>query len=516
MKILTAAEMRDIDRRCVEEYGVPSLLLMENAGLQVVSVLEDLFPGITTKNICILAGPGNNGGDGFVVARHLTNRGGTVRVAYLPGTMTADAATNFAILRTMGVDLIEVKEDDLSPLATAVGQADIVVDAVFGTGLSRPVSGVAAAMISVVRRMSKPVVAIDIPSGISSDTGEVMGEAINAQCTVALGYYKRGHILYPGAAHAGEVRVVDIGLPPELAASCKVSLITRDQAGAMMPRHNDAHKGSFGHLLVVAGSVGKTGAACMTAEAALRMGTGLVSVALPSSLNPIVAGKLTEVMTVPLPETKEQTISLKARRRLQELGRSMSVMAVGPGLSTNAETSQLVRDLVKGSTIPLVIDADGLNAVAVNTDVLRESRAPMVLTPHPGEMGRLTGLTSSDVQKNRIEVAGDFARKYGVVLVLKGAGTVVACPDGNIYVNSTGNPGMATAGTGDVLCGVIGGLMAQGMDPERAARFGVFLHGMAGDMAAADPALGMTGMIATDLLSRLPIAVNRLAGERGA
>lgn len=514
MKILTSAEMKDIDRRCVDEYGIPSLLLMENAGLQVVSALEDLFPGLSSKTVCILAGPGNNGGDGFVVARHLRNRGCTVKVVYLPGRLPDDAAVNFAILQKLGVDLLEVQEGDLSSVTAAIDQADIIVDALFGTGLARPITGAAAAMISVIKRMNTPVVAIDIPSGINADTGAVLGEAVRARYTVTLGFYKRGLLLFPGAIHAGEVRVADIGIPPELAAECRVSRITREEAGSLAVRPFDAHKGTFGHLLVVAGSVGKTGAACMTAEGALRAGTGLVTVASPSSLNPVLAMKLTEAMTVPLPETMEQSISLKARRRLKELSARVSAMAVGPGLSTHPETAQLVRDLVKGAEIPLVIDADGINAIAVNPEVLREARTTLVLTPHPGEMGRLTGLTSSDVQRNRLEVAEEFARKYGVVLVLKGAGTVVACPDGSVYVNSTGNPGMATAGTGDVLCGVIAGLAAQGMDPARAARLGVFLHGLAGDMTAAE--VGEVGMIATDLMARLPAAIRSLTTPEGA
>lgn len=516
MKILTAQEMKEIERRCVEEYGIPTLLLMENAGIQVALALGKLFAPVSSKKICILAGPGNNGGDGFVVARHLKNRGAGVTVYHLCGDNPSssgggDAALNFAILRKMGVEPIFFGEENISELAGAVGTSDVVVDALFGTGVSRPLDGAAAFAVSILNRSGKPVVSIDIPSGINADTGKAMGEAVRARHTVALGFLKRGHVLHPGASHAGEVEVADIAIPRDLANGGMVSYVAGNERQLVLARRAlDSHKGTFGHLLLVAGSAGKTGAACMAAESAMRVGTGRVSVAVPKSLNQVMENKLTEAMTIPLPETKDQCLSLQARRRLMELVLGMSAVAVGPGLSTHPETAQLVRDLIRSVTAPLVLDADGITALADDPGLLAKAQAPVILTPHPGEMARLVGASTTDVQNNRLEVAREFARKHGVFVVLKGAGTIIAAPDGILYVNSTGNPGMATAGTGDVLCGMIAGFLAQGIDAMRSALLAVYLHGLAGDIAASE--VGVVGMVATDIIGRIPTATRSLLG----
>jgi len=509
MKIVTAKQIRNIDRRAIKEFGIPGPVLMENAAASVMAEMESFFDGLAGMKVGIICGKGNNGGDGMALARRLMIRGVPVRVALLTafGTVKGEAKVNLSILRKTGVEIRENASTDA--IADIVAWADILVDALIGVGLSTALKGTYAYAVEMMNASGKHLVAVDMPTGINADSGEVMGSAVRADLTVTFALLKRGLALYPGAQHAGTVRVVDIGIPSEVIEKEKIKahLLNRGYSWGLTGRRApDAHKGDFGHLMVVAGSLGKAGAAVMAARGALRAGAGLVSVATPNSLVPIVQMQIFEAMCIPSAESIDGTFGIGAEDELLKAAAKMSSCAIGPGLSTHYETVQMVRMLVQRLAIPMVIDADGINALAGSLDVLRKAKAPVIMTPHPGELGRLLGISSGDVQKDRIGIAAAFASKYNVILVLKGAGTVIATPDGRLFVNSTGNPGMATGGTGDVLTGMIGSLLAQGYTAVQAACLGVYLHGVAGDLAAEEK--GETGMIAGDLIEKIPDAIS--------
>ena len=513
MKIVTAEEMRGLDRKAVDTYSIPVLVLMEQAGMGVVREMDDRFGDLSRKAVVILAGKGHNGGDGMVVARHLLQRGSDVKVflAFPSNAATGEAKTQLDMYRKLGGWLADPSGFDRSAFQTALAATDIVVDALVGTGLSNPISGLASDLVADINAARRPVVAIDLPSGISADTGEVLGAAVRADLTVTFALPKRGHFLAPGAEHSGDVRVVDIGIAKKAIdqAPVMLSLFMPDDAAAKVPRRpKEGHKGTFGHVFVVAGSLGHGGAAILTSRAVLRVGAGLATLAGPESLLRGGENRPAEIMTLPLSETAEQSLAARALDSLLTASKNATVFAIGPGLSTHPETQVLIRELVAQLSVPMVIDADGLNALVDHLDPLRRPHAPMVLTPHPGEMGRLTRLGSREVQKRRIELATEFAVAHRVVLVLKGAKTVVATPDGRATINPTGNAGMATAGTGDVLTGAIAGLLAQGLSVEDAARLGVYLHGLAGDLLADER--GERGMMAGDLVDRIPDAMKRL------
>jgi NAD(P)H-hydrate epimerase len=522
MKIVTAQEMQLLDRRTIEEYGVPGLILMENAGLGVLREMSQRYGDLTGRIITVVAGQGNNGGDGWVLARHLHQQGTQVRV-YLLGQkdkVKGDARVNLLIFERIGGELRElarskVSGEELREIKSSFHQSDLIVDAIFGTGLihTRPALSeqIYSKLIGLMNESTRPIVAVDIPSGITSDTGEVLGAAVKADLTVTFGLPKRGHYLYPGAAHRGVLRVVDIGIPKSLVREipCPLTLLTPEEIRQALPaRPVDAHKGNFGHVLVIGGSVGKTGAAALAAQAALRVGAGLVTLGIPSSLNPIMEQKLTEVMTIPLPETSGQTLSLAAEKTLIDIAQDKSVVILGPGLSTHPETQELVRKLLHALRLPIVLDADGVNALAGHTDALAQVKTKLVLTPHPGEMARLLGTTNQKVQGDRLGIAQSFAKRCNVCLVLKGAHTVLADPQGFLWINPTGNPGMASGGTGDVLSGLLGGLISQGLEPFQASKVGVYLHGLAGDLAAAQK--GIMGIIAGDLIECIPLAIQKI------
>ena len=518
MKVATASQMRELDRRATEEFGIPSLLLMENAGLQAVLEMDRSFPRLNTSRVAIACGKGNNGGDGLVVARHLFDRGTAVEVFLLAkkSEVKGDARTNLEIVKRLKIPIHEVTTShDLQAIREAVGSADLIVDALLGTGTTGAAKGLLAEAIDLLNQAGRPIVALDIPSGLSSDEGGIPGPSINATLTITFGLPKRGLVLFPAASRAGRVAIVDIGLPRQLLsdASLEVSLLEpKEAAGALPPREPDAHKGTYGHVLVLAGSPGKTGAAAMCALSALRIGAGLVTLGLPESLNDMMEAKLTEVMTEALPETRERTVALAAWDKILTLMEGKRALAIGPGLSTHPETSELVRELVSTVRVPMVVDADGINALAPKLETLAKAAAPLILTPHPGELARLLGISREEVTQNRIPIAQKVATSFRVHLVLKGGRTLVVDPDGQVAINMTGNPGMATGGTGDVLTGLIAGLLAQGVNPGLAARAGVYLHGLAGDLAAE--AVGQEAMLASDLMAQVPDAIRRLkAGE---
>ncbi|VUZ84830.1 carbohydrate kinase [Candidatus Methylomirabilis lanthanidiphila] len=512
--VVTAGQMRELDRRATEEYGIPSLLLMENAGLQAVLELERAFPRVTQCRVAVVCGKGNNGGDGFVAARHLFNRGVAVEVVLLARQTETkgDAGTNLEIIRKLGVPIREATTGQtLQASRYVVERADVVVDAILGTGTTGPATGLFADAIELLNGCGKPIVALDIPSGLNSDEGVIPGPCIKALFTVTFGLPKRGVILYPAASCAGRVVTADIGLPRQLLSDSllDVSLVqAEDLAGALPPRDPNAHKGTYGHVLVLAGSPGKTGAAAMCAVSALRIGTGLVTLALPESLNDAMEAKLTEVMTEPLPETGERTVAFAALDRILELMKGKRVVAIGPGLSTYPETAELVRTVVHASEAQFVVDADGINALGPNLEMLRTLSCPPILTPHPGELARLLGIDRDEVVRNRIPIAQKVATSFGVYLVLKGARTLIANPEGHVAINMTGNAGMATGGTGDVLTGLIAGLLAQGVSADLATRAAVYLHGLAGDLAAE--AVGQEAMVASDVIAQVPEAIRQL------
>jgi NAD(P)H-hydrate epimerase len=509
MKIVTAQQIRNIDRRATRDFGISGPVLMENAAAGVLAEMERFFDGLSGMRVAIICGKGNNGGDGLALARRLSIRGIVVRIVLLASfsALKGEAKANLFTLRKMDVELTQ--NASVRDISDVIAWSDIVVDAMLGVGLSSPLKGAYAFAAEQMNASGKPVVAIDIPTGINADTGEIMATAVRADLTITMVALKRGLVLYPGATYAGEVRVVDIGMPTEVIDKEKITagFLTPGTANELLHhRDRDAHKGAFGHLLVVAGSPGKTGAAILAARGALRAGAGLVSVATPHNLVPIVQSQIVESMGIPSAESIDGTLGIGSDKELLKSADSMNACVIGPGLSTHYETVQVVRNLIQRLTIPMVVDADGLNALVGSLDILKKVKAPIVLTPHPGEMARLLGISSSDVQKDRVGCAASFAVKYKVTLVLKGAGTVIATPDGRVFINSTGNPGMATGGTGDALTGMIGSLLAQGYTAAQAACLGVYLHGLAGDLAAKEK--GEMGMIAGDLVEKIPAAIN--------
>ncbi|MFZ5633197.1 MAG: NAD(P)H-hydrate dehydratase [Bacillota bacterium] len=513
MKAVTAQEMREIDRRAIVEFKIPGIMLMENAGLRVVEAVLEKLSAIQGRTVTIFAGKGNNGGDGLVVARHLFNMGADVKVLLLdsPDNISGDAAVNLEIWQRMGQKVYTVtQKDDFNVVRLFLVRTDIIVDAIYGTGFKGKVREYAGRIIEAINACGKPVIAVDVPSGLEADTGFVHGPCIRASLTVTFGLPKVGLLLEPGASYAGDLRVADISLPASLLDDerLKCNLIDRNLVRGWLPfRPNSSHKGDYGRVLVISGSRGMAGAACLTAGAAARAGAGLVTLAVPEGIYGPVASKLTEVMVAPVPQTGEGTLSREALPVIGGMLERADVLAMGPGLSTNPETVEAVRKIVSLSRIPIVLDADGLNAFIGHTELFKKVKNPLVLTPHPGEMARLAGLSIEEVQLGRLDTARSWSSTWKAVLVLKGARSIIALPDGTTYINTTGNPGMATGGSGDVLTGIIAGLLAQGMEAARSAAAGVYLHGLAGDTAVKDT--GMMGLLAGDILQALP-AVTRI------
>jgi len=510
MKLLSAEQMRELDRRTIEEIGLPGAVLMENAGRGAAGQLLEKYAELAPGPVLILAGRGNNGGDGYVMARHLRNAGWQVDVLLLGGrdAVAGDALINLqAWLRSSG-SLFEIADAaQLQACLKSLPQPALLVDALFGTGLNAPVRGLAAELIGWMNASGLPVVAVDIPSGIDATSGQLLGIAVQAELTVSFAFAKLGQLLYPGAGHVGELRVVDIGIPRQLGQDLQpaATLVTAELASGLLPvRPLTGHKGSFGHLLIVGGSRGKSGAALLAGGAALRSGAGLVTLAVPGTEQQAMAAHSPELMIEPLTNV-DGGLSAAAGNHLRSLAEGKQALVVGPGLGRHPESWELARDLVAQLPVPLVVDADGLNALDGHLEVLlRRSPGTTVLTPHPGEMARLCGVTVAGVEAGRPDVARDFSRQHKVVLVLKGARTLIATPDGGLLVNASGNPLLATGGTGDVLAGMIGSLLAQGLSANDAAVLGVYWHGLAADRLAEQ--LGDAGMLAGDLLRELPAA----------
>jgi len=517
MRVLNAAQMRDADRRTIDEIGISSLVLMENAGRQAVAAMEAVYSDLLERQVGILCGRGSNGGDGFVVARTLIQRGVDVSV-FLMGRVAdvrGDARINLEILGRLGLTVVEVADSQAWELHfSEVSDCTLIVDAIFGTGLNAPVSGFIESVVTDVNASGIPVIAIDLPSGLSADSPEPIGPSIEAGLTVTLAAPKLPLVLPPSEARAGDIVIADIGIPTEVLEAVdgpRVYLATRSSMRALMsPRTADTHKGDYGRVLVVAGSRGKTGAAYLSAIGALRSGAGLVTIATPAACQPILAAMAPEYMTEPLAETAAG-LDPEGVDRVIDMARD--VIAIGPGLGQGSGTREFIRGIVDRAGMPLVVDADGLNAFAGDPDRLtgREGR-DVIITPHPGEMARLVGMTTDEVQASRIEIARNFAAAHHVFVVLKGHRTLIATPDEKVFINTTGNPGMATGGTGDVLTGMIAAWLAQLLDAEAACRLAVYLHGLAGDLAEADE--GEVAMTSADVAAHLGDAMLELHGRR--
>ena len=517
MFLVTASQMQDMDKQTIESFGIPGLVLMENAGRGAVEILLKKFKGIKTKKIAVIAGRGNNGGDGFVIARYLMEKGILVNTFLLSSKekVKGDAKVNMGLAqklcdRSRTCSIIEIPDTDtFKEQKSRILHHDLFIDAILGTGLNSDVRGFFKDAIELINSSQRPVFSVDIPSGLHSDTGQPLGIAVKADATATFAFAKAGQLLYPGNTYTGDLEVIDIGIPDFIAREKNIQLSLMEKnniAACFSPRGFQSHKGSFGHLLVIAGSAGKTGAAALCANAAMRCGTGLVTLGVAKSLNKSIEPQVTEPMTHPLPEKENGFLSDNCFDDIQTLLKEKQALALGPGLGTRKPTKKLVEKLIEKSDVPLIIDADAINCIAQNPEILKKKKSPAILTPHPGEMARLCNMTTRDIQADRIGIASQFAKTYDIILVLKGAQTVISFPDGRSAICPTGNPGMASGGMGDVLTGMIAGFCAQGFSPENASLAGVYIHGMCADILAKD--IGAFGFVATDMIQMIPKTIH--------
>jgi ADP-dependent NAD(P)H-hydrate dehydratase / NAD(P)H-hydrate epimerase len=522
MRLVTAEEVRRLDRATIER-GTAGVELMERAGAGVAAAIERQFGPVLGLRVLVLCGTGNNGGDGFVAARSLAARGAEVHVGILGprDRVRGDARSQLERMEAAGVrGHLIADAAGLDGLRAARDVWDFAIDALLGTGARGEPEGLMAEGVEILRQLDDAgtrVIAVDLPTGVDTDTGAIARRAVRADLTVTFSFPKRGHWLYPARAFVGALEVVDIGLVDRAGADDdperRLEISYRPEMADRLPlRPPLAHKGSVGRVLLVGGSVGLTGAIALAARAASRTGAGYVRAAVPKSLNDILEIKLTEEMTVPVAETRRRSLSLAALPDLLELVKQSDVVALGSGMSRDSDSAELARQLAARARIPMVIDADGLHAFAGRRPAKEREPAPRIVTPHVGEMSRLTGLDPAAIERDRIEVARKWSAIWGVVVVLKGAPTVTARPDGHATVNTSGGPALATAGTGDVLCGMLAALVGQGLAPYDAARLGVYLHGLAADGMAE--ARGVLGLTAGDLLDRIPLVLGGLARDR--
>jgi len=503
MKVSTVAQMRNLDRRATEEFGITQDLLMENAGQSVYFVIVKEF-GIKNKKFVIFCGGGNNGGDGFVVARKIYSNGGEVKIFLLGDEtkFTGAAEKNFEIVSKMPIEISKVSS--IESIKSAVFHSDVIVDAIFGTGLDREVGGIYKDVIQVITESKKTVFSVDIPSGINGDTGEAMGTAIKADYTITFGLPKIGNMLYPGYDHCGKLYVSHISFPPSLynADSIKVEI----NEPVMLPeRDKNAHKGDFGEVLFIAGASSYFGAPYFSALSFLKAGGGYSHLAAPISISSFLATRGSEIVFVPQKETPLGSIALGNKDELLELSERVDMVVMGPGLSLNKETQELVRELAPKIEKPLLIDGDGITAISTNMEIIKRRKAETILTPHLGEMSRITKMGIDEINKNKIEVLQRTAKEFNTIIVLKGAHSLIGYPDESIFINMSGNPGMATAGSGDVLTGAIAAMFGLGLPLRDAVRTGVFIHGLSGDLAARDK--GEDGITAQDIMDYLPAAM---------
>jgi ADP-dependent NAD(P)H-hydrate dehydratase / NAD(P)H-hydrate epimerase len=519
MLLVTAAEMAHLDRQTIEGIGIPGSVLMENAGRGAAAFFQEVLPDLLEQRITILAGSGNNAGDGFVLARLFWLKDADVRVICLRPAerLKGDALSNYQILERLGVPVYVWDEQaDFEMQWAWVEESDVIIDALLGTGLNSEIEGLYRILIEAVNALSVPVLAVDVPSGLDASSGKILGTAIHAIATATFGLPKIGQVLPPGEDLVGRLGIVDIGIPAPVVETSQIQRWWLDEALAsswLEPRNPSTHKGHAGHVAVWSGSPGKTGAAALLCQGAGRVGAGLVTLLVPASLNPILEVKLTEAMTYPLAETPEQCLSRSALPEIVAFLQDKKAFAMGPGISLQMDARQLVKELLLQCPCPQVLDADALTALADEISLLQQAKSPVVLTPHPGEMARLIQESTHTIQASRLEICAEFSRQQGVTLVLKGHRTIIAAPDGRLAINSSGNPAMATGGMGDVLTGMIAGFLAQGFEPFKAACLAVYVHG-----AAADAVLGEVasrGLLAADLLPEIPRVIGRLEGFHG-
>lgn len=514
MLVLSAKQMAGLDERTIREVGIPGIVLMENAARGAADFFLRVVPDLIQRRIAVVAGSGNNAGDGFALARIYHSKGALVHVLCLSPIrkLSGDALTNFTILEKIGIPITVWNEaEDSNAQWAPVRESGAVIDAILGTGLKSEVKGLYRDIIERLNGLNVPVLAVDVPSGLDATTGLPLGAAVRATATATFGFLKIGHLIEQGPELAGQVEVIDIGIPPGIVQEAGIERywLTGEMLSSWIePRHPATHKGQAGHVCVLSGSPGKTGAATLVSLGAGRAGAGLVTLFIPESLNAIVEVKLTEAMSLPIAETPERTASSAALNQILDFLEGKQALAMGPGLSTNEDTARLVNELVTNVRCPIVMDADAITAVSKDPAVLLKAQAPLVLTPHPGEMARVCQCTVPEVQRDRLESASKFSMDYGVVLVLKGHRTVVAAPDGKLAINSTGNPAMASGGMGDTLTGIIAGLLAQGFDPFRAACLGVYVHGAACDRVFEG--VSTRGLLATDMLDEVPVVLGFL------
>jgi len=516
IRLLSNEQIRKIDQHAIEDYGIAGLILMENAGLAIVDEVKKRFE--PKSNVLVVSGRGNNGGDGFVICRHLHNAGYAVQLVTLGDELRikGDSLINFQIVKKMGISKYNYTEPNkLEGFKDVIGRADVVIDALLGTGLESDVSPLYEEVISLINGYSKFTLSIDLPSGVCGDDGLIKKTAVMANVTVCFHSPKCGNILYPGAENNGELIIKDIGIPKAANALIDYTyqIITEEDVIERMPyRHRQMHKGSFGKAGVIAGSLGLAGAAILTSKAALRSGLGLLKLFIPESINILIKTAIPESITIPLQEMRKGVIGINQIAGIIEAASKCEVLAVGPGCGETPELGETVKRLLSDLTIPIILDADALNVMAKDLTILRHKQGPVIVTPHIGEMSRLTRLSVEHILAHPIFTARDFAKEWGVITVLKGARTVIALPTGEIYINITGNSGMATAGSGDVLTGIIAGFIAQGLKPEDAAIVGVFVHGYSGDVVASR--IGEHGLLAGDLIEQLPFTLKNFYAKR--
>ncbi len=514
MRVVYPSEMMDLDRAAIEG-GIPSLDLMEKAGKSVAEQARDMLSICAGKKISVVAAKGNNGGDGFVAARYLMSWGAAVKVLLLGEVedLTPASAANYRLFTEAGG---EVAAADAAALQREMPGCDLVIDAIFGVGFKGKAEGDFGTAIEAVNDSGVPVLAVDVPSGVEADSGEVQGPAVDAHRTVTFAWPKTGLYLYPGAEKVGELMVADIGIPPDLLGSVvesDIHTIEESRIEELLPRRSPhAHKGMCGRVLVIAGSEGLTGAAALCSRSALRAGTGVVTLGIPAALNSIMEIKLTEVMTMPLPDHRGKSLGEAAVQEILEAMESYDALALGPGLGTAHTTRRVVGELLAWVKKPVVLDADGINCAALEPDSLKDRRHPTVITPHPGELGRLLGRKGEEIQASRLDCAREAADVYGCVVILKGANTLVTDTGGGVFINPLALPGLATAGSGDVLTGCTAAFCAQGLPPLEAALCGVYVHGKAAELAAH--LVAPIGMVAGDVVANLPLALSGLLRKK--
>lgn len=503
MKVSRVSKMRELDRSAIEQFGIKEELLMENAGHAVYFALLK-NSAVKDQNFLVFCGVGNNGGDGLVVARKIHSNGGVVKVFILgdPSQFQGAAKVNFAIVSQLPIEIQRL--ESIESLKTDIDRCDAIVDAIFGTGLAREVEGLYCDVIAAINTSGKTVLSVDIPSGVHGNTGQIMGAAVKADYTVTFGLPKIGNLLFPGCERCGKLYVSHISFPPSMytSDSLKVEINPLEQ---LPPRKPNGHKGEFGDVLFIAGAASYFGAPYFAALSFLKSGGGYSRLATPKSMTPFIANKGSQIVFFPVSETVLGGISLKSKCPLLELAEKMDLVVLGPGLSLEEETQQLVRELATEINRPLLIDGDGITALCQDLSILKARKAQTILTPHLGEMSRLTHMSVGEIETHKMDVLQYTAKALNAVIVLKGTHSLIGYPNGSIFINLSGNSGMATAGSGDVLTGAIAAMNGLGLALPNAVRMGVFMHGLAGDLAALDQ--GEDGITAQDILYYLPLAV---------